>query len=523
MSTVAKYLRLSSEDQEKNGKEDSESISNQRHLLDHYLETNEEFQGWNIIELCDDGWSGTNFDRPGVKKLLELVRAGEVQCIIVKDLSRFGRNYLETGNYISQVFPFLGVRFISLGDNYDSSRPADLDSLSVSFSTILYDLYSKEISDKMKLSQRRRAEKGEYLGHAAPYGYWLDAENPKRLVVDEEAARIVRLIFDLAGSGRKGAEIARKLNREGVPTPMQYKRMRGCHWFPWHCIGEENFWRSEIIYKILRDERYLGKMISGKRRIESVGSHRPKKVPRQDWIIVEGTHKPIVTQEQYDRVREQVEVRPERKENGPKRLLAGKIICGGCGHAMVFMTRGRYYCKTPHVTDKYDCCRKSTQEKDILAAVRTTIQAYARLALDMEQMQRNREEQEQADRKRTQRELAALSSKKEQAERCLRELYENLMEGEISREEYLSKKKTLSQQLARMTAEREKLEQEFANQRTVDNREFVDIYKGCAEIDTITEKHIRELLKRVTVYPENRLDIELAFQDEFLQFSTEKC
>ena len=522
MNTVAKYLRLSLEDQNKKGDEDSESISNQRHLLDHYLETHEEFQGWNIIELCDDGWSGTNFERPGVKKMLELVRAGEVQCIIVKDLSRFGRNYLETGNYISQVFPFLGVRFISLGDNYDSSRPADLDSISVSFSTILYDLYSKELSGKVKMAKRRCAEKGEFLAPAAPYGYWKDAQNPKHLVIDEEAACTVRLIFDLAGNGVKAMEIARKLNRNGVLTPMQYKRKRDCRWFPWSCIGEENFWTDNTVSIILRDERYLGKTIFGKHYWDTLGNGQRKKAPRQDWIVVEGTHEPIVTQEQFDRAKERRRTYHKRRETVIKRPLAGKVICGGCRHAMERKNTGLYACKTPLVTDRYECCRDAIPEEDILEAVRATVQAYARLALDLEQMQRVREEQEQADRKRVQRQLTSLRNQKEQTEHRLLELYESLMEGEINRDEYLARKGTLSEQAARITAEQERLERESIYRRTADSRGFVDAYKDCAEIDTLTETHIRDLLKRVTVYPGNRLDIELAFQDEFLQFSTEK-
>ena len=179
MNTVAKYLRISSEDVMKTEETESVSIVNQRHLLDHYLDTHSEFEGWNRIELCDDGWTGTNFERPGMKELLELVKKGRIQCIIVKDFSRFGRNYLTVGDYISRVFPFMGVRFISLGDCYDSSRPSDIDSLSVSFSTIIYDLYSKELSGKVKSARDRLAENGDFLAPAAPFGYAKDPDNAK--------------------------------------------------------------------------------------------------------------------------------------------------------------------------------------------------------------------------------------------------------------------------------------------------------------------------------------------------------
>ena len=174
MSTVAKYLRISNEDTEKASDAESASIVNQRHLLDNYLDTHGEFAGWDRIELCDDGWSGTNFERPGMIELLERVKKGLVQCIIVKDFSRFGRNYLTVGDYISRVFPFMGVRFISLGDGYDSLRPSDVDSLSVSFSTIIYDLYSKELSGKTRSGRDRIAANGEFLAPASPFGYFKE-------------------------------------------------------------------------------------------------------------------------------------------------------------------------------------------------------------------------------------------------------------------------------------------------------------------------------------------------------------
>ena len=188
--TVAKYLRLSSEDDDMKtvGKLESNSIANQRNLLDSYISRTPDLAGAEIVEFCDDGWSGKNFDRPGVQKLLDDVRKGRIGCIIVKDLSRFGRDYLVVGNYISRVFPFMGVRFISVNDNFDSINVQDIDSLETSFKTLLYDLYSRDLSRKGKSAKMMRARRGLFLSPFAPYGYIKDPDNKNHLLVDPEAA-----------------------------------------------------------------------------------------------------------------------------------------------------------------------------------------------------------------------------------------------------------------------------------------------------------------------------------------------
>ena len=207
---VAMYLRLSSEDDDlkDTGKAESESISNQRGLLQNFISSRSEFSGWEISEFCDDGWSGKNFERPDFLRMMEQVKQGQIHCIVVKDLSRFGRDYLVVGNYISRVFPVLGVRFIAVNDGFDSSRPQDIDSLDTAFKTLIYDLYSRELSGKVKNAKRMRAEKGLFLRPFAPYGYVKDPEDKNRLLIDKEATDIVRKIFALTIDGVRPTEIA---------------------------------------------------------------------------------------------------------------------------------------------------------------------------------------------------------------------------------------------------------------------------------------------------------------------------
>ena len=516
MSTVAKYLRISTEDLVKETDADSCSIVNQRHLLDSFLDEQEEFEGWKRIELCDDGWSGTNFDRPGVKKLLELVKQGRVQCIVVKDISRFGRNYIETGNYISKVFPFMGVRFISLGDCYDSSRPSDLDSLSVSFSTIIYDLYSKELSEKVRTAKDRLAEGGDYLAPAAPYGYVKDPSDSKHLVIDEDAAGIVRHIFHMLCDGKSSSSIARHLNSEGVDTPMQHKQKNGCQWLPWTHISDDIFWTDSTVRKIIQDERYCGDNIYGKHRRTIVGNAHVVKAPRDKWIIVPNTHKPIIDRELFAQAQKLI-----RRQSGSKALksthfLSRKVYCGVCGHAMSH-NRSKdesFFCRTPLSTDRYNCPTDLIHTQDILDAVLTSIRSYARLAVDLDQILTLKRKQQQSDRKGTLKKIKNLQRSRERAERHLQEMYEMLVEGEITKDDYLSRKESLSTQLAEISSEIERLEAALAQKGDSDAERSIALFRSYDGIDTLAEDNIRELLNKVIIYPGNAMEIKLNFTDE---------
>ena len=237
MSAVtAKYIRLSNEDDDLGmcGKMESNSVSNQRDLLDAFISRTPELADTNVIEFCDDGWSGKNFERPAVQEMIEQAKQGKIQCILVKDISRFGRDYLTVGNYISCVFPFLGVRFIAVNDGFDSIRTAEIDSLETSFKTLLYDLYSRDLSRKVRNAKRFRAQRGDFLSRYAPYGYIKDPADKNHLVIDPEAAEIVRRIFRLMADGNRTVQIAAILNREAVPTPMRYKLAAGCSYTKWN-------------------------------------------------------------------------------------------------------------------------------------------------------------------------------------------------------------------------------------------------------------------------------------------------
>lgn len=348
---TAIYLRISSEDADlRTGeKDESESISNQRSLLREYVSSHADLSGSEILEFCDDGWSGTNFERPAVKELLEQVRRGQINCILVKDLSRFGRDYLTVGDYISRVFPFLGVRFISVNDGFDSSNPLDIDSLDTSFRTLIYDLYSRDLSRRVKSAKKARAERGAFLSPYAPYGYVKDPEDKNHLLVDTEAADVVRRIFQMAADGTKPWQIAAALNGDGVSSPKNYKVEAGCTRMPWRSIQEENFWTASLVAKFLRDERYIGKTVFGKRSRDIVGSTHTVKISRNDWIVVPDRHEAIVPEALFEKAQACMrEYREYEAASGSGNPLKRKVICGVCGHAMQRDSRknGSYRCVT---------------------------------------------------------------------------------------------------------------------------------------------------------------------------------
>ena len=301
ISTVAIYVRLSLEDDDLfHGKTESESITNQRDLLTAYIRNSPDLAHARIKEFCDDGYSGKNFDRPGVKALLEAARNGEIQCIVVKDLSRFGRDYITVGNYVSRVFPFLGIRFIAVNDHFDSSRQGDIDSIDTSFKALIYDLYSRDLSRKVRSAKKILAEKGVYINPVAPYGYQRSPDDKHLLVPDPATADVVRRIFSLIADGYTTEMVARLLNMEGVTTPSMTKAGTPSGHKNWH----DNHWRPQAVYAIVRDRQYIGSTVFGKRVRQQIGVRKQTTAPLGDWIVVDDRHEALVSKELFQRAQE---------------------------------------------------------------------------------------------------------------------------------------------------------------------------------------------------------------------------
>lgn len=511
--TIFAYIRLSSEDGDlrEGEKPESNSVANQRDLINTYIQNHEEFAGAEIVEFCDDGWSGKSFNRPAVKEMLEQVRIGKTQCIIVKDISRFGRDYITAGNYISRVFPFLGVRFIAINDGLDSIRINDVDSLDTAFKTILYDLYSRDLSRKVRSAKRFRAQQGEWLSAIAPYGYMRDTHKKKHMVIDPPAAEVVRRIFNMIAEGLSAVQTAKILNQECIPTPMLYKQSQSNISRRWHSLYEENFWTDSAIIRIVRDEQYLGKVIYGKRFYDQIGQGHSLKVSKQDWIVVDGMHEGIVTQAEFDRAQAALHKFSERAGVSPNNSLSKKVRCGICGHAMrrEDVKHPYFFCRTSRLADSFSCSDKHIPESDIVEIVLAGLRAQAASAVRWGRIWEARHQKKKTDFTAVQKQIASLKEICNQQDSQIKELYEALVSGDVSREEYKATKAILISKRDYAKARISELEDALENADSdgkLDNP-FVTNFQKYAEVTSITKEMMADVLKEVRIYPGGRIEV----------------
>ena len=332
---TAMYIRLSMEDEDVslNRKEESNSISSQRELLKAYIENHSELKDTKVQEYCDDGFTGTKFERPGYMKLMEDIRAEKISCIVVKDLSRLGRDYIEVGSLLEQILPLYQVRVIAVNDNYDSDNyDGSTGGMNVAFKNLIYMLYSRDLSNKICSAKHTRILNGENISGQLRYGYVKDPNDKHKIIVDPEAAEVVKLIFELTAQGKRKTEVANYLNAHGIDTPSAYKKRKGSKNF-FHAVEVKSLWSTSSIHDILNDEVYLGKLIWNKTK-KRVGSNNTSTyVPKDEWIVIENCHEPIITQKLFDTAHANSKkyIRPKRG----KRNYNPFYYCGVCGRALV--------------------------------------------------------------------------------------------------------------------------------------------------------------------------------------------
>ncbi|MBS6195812.1 MAG: recombinase family protein [Clostridiales bacterium] len=350
---IAIYMRLSKEDDR--FKEESNSIAMQRMLLQKYAA--DHFSDYDLMEFCDDGYTGTNFNRPGVQSMLEKVRDSQIDCIIVKDFSRFARDYIELGSYLEQIFAFMGVRFISVNDCYDSKAyQGSIADIDINFRNLLYDLYSKDLSGKVRASLAVRKEQGQYVSGNSPFGYEKDPQDRHALLIEEDEAEVVRRIFTLAAEGFTSAQIAKLFNETGVKTPVEFKIAKGkTSRVP---KGGRFLWSTNAVCRILRNEIYIGNIVQKKYSKDFVGGKNHIN-PREEWLVSYNHHEPIITKEIFDRIQKGRETK-QNPHHDPAHPLVGKLVCGCCGRNLgyrrglnpYFTCPGRYSNNMKHCVKK---------------------------------------------------------------------------------------------------------------------------------------------------------------------------
>ena len=467
---MALYLRLSKEDGDMI--DESNSITNQRFILRKFVEERPEFDSYEIKEYIDDGFSGKNFERPGIQELLEDVRSGRVFGIIVKDFSRFGRNHIEVGNYIEKIFPLLDVRFIAVNNSFDSKdyigTTPDMD---VAFENLMYDYFSEENSVKIKNDLMGRRMRGKYLATFAVFGYKKSPDDHNHIVIDETAAAIVRMIFEKYAECGVKAEVARYLNQQGIPTPQVYAMKSGST-YQWKYREEKKLWNGSIIGRILKNELYVGNNVFHKKETVEVGSRKTKCLSKDEWKVCEGTHEPIVSKELFEFVNSKnfgntgiakpigqgngevvdraVYCEGEKRKRGSADSpIKGLVKCGGCRHNMQRRSRLNvsYYCRYYYETKQAECCPENVRETELIEIVLSAIRHQAKLAGETERLRElyNKQYQE-----RIKENLEKENLLQEQIQKLTDSnfsLYESYTKGEIDADDFIRKKEDNNKQI----------------------------------------------------------------------------
>lgn len=533
--TAAKYIRLSSADEDirMGDKAESNSVVNQRKLLDCYLESHREFSNCTILEFLDDGRSGTNLDRPGMRAMLDAARRHEIDCIIVKDFSRFARDYIESGRYLEQVFPALGIRFISVNDCYDSyDFPyGTAGNINNGLLNLINEMYSRDLSQKSKAAKRLYAQRGQCISAYPVYGYLKSPEDKRTWIPDPEAAPVVQRMFNWYAEGLTSMEIAKRLNEDGIPTPAQHKRALGSKRQLWNSERTDNFWRATTIGKILRDERYTGKLVALKTTLSELGNiHSAKAIEKDDWVIVPGAFEAIISQEIFDQVQAKLEtVRPTRKL-GPmkRRLFSRKLRCGHCGAALIRheIAQGVYYTCDGRAWNGTDDCKKIRLfETDLIQAVLASIRFQAQLAKKTEKRLDRKEKQIQTAQNRAQSAQQRIQKQIAQLETRKAEAYLSYDLGEVSQSDYKNRCKKIDAAIMEQKRQLDALEQDsgsiLPDMDTV-SCEQINSLKPLSNLRTLNRDMVEVLIHSIQIYNGNRIEIAWNFNEDYMKLLAEE-
>lgn len=510
MERLALYLRLSLEDEGE--KDESNSIGSQRKQIQEYIHHDSELCQYEAKEFCDDGYSGTSMERPGMQKLLGEIKAGRIQCIIVKDMSRFSRDYIEMGTYLNQIFPFMGIRFIALNDHYDSKEhPGSTIEIDTAFQTLLYDLYSKDISVKLKASFGMKCANGEYVFGQAPFGYQKSTKVKNTVIVNEEEAQLVRRIFSLAMQGKSSTQIAKQLYEEKIPTISQ---MRKSHKRPED--GRIHTWSAQSVRNILNNRFYLGEMSYGKTIREFVGSKRNIAVPKEEWKVIPNHHEALVTQEIFEQVSSFQGKRSVSKRE--KHPLIGKLVCGGCGYSMSYKPfteknkSRRFECRKHSLLQIPDCCtcvQAAFLEETILMMLNRELMQRGNAAKQKENLLFVQKEGIQAIKRKL--ELYRQESRQIQEKKGL--LYEKYALEELNEEIYRINARELTERYASFAVKSDKASKKLAKleseyQKAEEDMKWIIRY---SHIEVLTQEIVDVFIKKVYVYKGKRVEIEWNF------------
>lgn len=526
---TALYLRLSKEDGDvaSGSKNESNSIANQKSLIMDYLQSRPEFRVVSIRE--DDGFSGTDFNRPAFQAMMEDVKKGVINCIIVKDLSRFGRNYIEVGRYLEKLFPMLGIRFIAVNDNYDSLEADTAHDIVVPFKNLINDSYCRDLSIKIRSHLAIKRKNGEFIGAFACYGYLKDENNRNQLVVDTYAGQVVQDIFRMKINGMSQYRIADVLNEQGILSPMEYKKYLGSHFESSFKVNPKAVWTAKAVTRILTNEVYTGVLVQGK---QTTPNHKVKvrqEVDEADWIRVENAHESLIDRVLFDIVQNlmgrDTRTSPNETQVFP---LSGLVYCGDCGHPMVrkisrytkkekadtAQTYGYFLCSEK--CGKGGCSWHRISENDLIGAVLGAVNLHIQKVLDVQEALKQIENapSRQLMIQKYQERLSIKEEERKKAERLKIGIYEDLKDGLLDKEEYQKLKTEFDSRIAEADAAVKELNRQIAELEgsNCTNAAWMSYFQQFGRLEQLTRWAAAIIINKILVYEDNRIKITFNFE-----------
>lgn len=512
--TVIWYLRLSLADDDK---DESNSISSQRKCIADYC--HKHIQNCSVVECVDDGYSGTNFDRPGFQKMMLMVKNGNAKTIVIKDLSRLGRNYLEVGYYLEYVFPAYDVRVIAINDQFDSNALNDGSAgMEAAIRNLMNEHYSRDISRKISSAVRVKKMSGEYVYGAVPFGY-QKGRAKNTIVIDPVAAETVKYVFSLALNGLSYTAIAKKLNEEKITTPSMYLAEHG---------GRKNYkvspyWSYESVRNLLTNRIYTGDTESYKSHVTRIGSNQVKQIPVSERVVIENTHEAIIDREDFEKAREVVKVtRAKSSSKGKNSILTGYLECGCCGGKL---TKGKasnhnFLCVNARYRTDSGCRTVRVEEKRIQEILLNAVRVQVSLLEEQDSKLKARLSQRESQILVLQKELTQKVSEEKRYRNQKMRIYEDFVEGKLSREEYLRKKEDIAEHLEELSTQitvAKKAVEELSVKGREDNIEITENqrfeeYRG----QELSETMLSALVRKVIIAPDGGVEICWRYRDELL-------
>ena len=527
---TALYARLSVED---NGKE-ADSIENQIALLESYISGCPDLSRVELF--ADNGYTGTNFHRPEFNRMMEAVQSGVIDCIVVKDLSRLGRNYIETSQFIEKICPFYGLRFIAVNDGFDTATVTDTAQMSMALSNIVNDYYAKDISRKVTSALQTKMERGDYIGNYAPHGYCKDPENKNHLVIDPETAPVIRQIFQWRAEGVSYMEINRRLNEAGIPSPGQYRLEHGIETNN-NRKGRSVLWNKHMVTEILKNIVYIGHLAQ-KKGSQCLYAGIPYHITGEDeWIVVEHTHEPIISKELFEAVQKINRESAERSRANSgkyaylpreKNIFGKKLTCAECGavmklHRSFSTKRDKAYftfkCPTYAEHGSKGCSDVKKRKADLDVTVFSFIKAQMAVFIDMEHTLQSllAAKTGSVEQGRTKSKRRLLQQKLENKKSILSGLYVDYKEGLLSRQDYLFTRERIDSAIHEI--ETELAEQESVTSKTrglltgeMKWKHMVQKYQNAAEL---SQEMVEAFVETIKLHKDGSLEIKLNYMDEF--------